>query len=115
VQRGEIAGYGISAALYAPELRVFMDRLAKNKNTSSRLRDYVYINPRIDISELESDSPVSFVPMDAVEDGIRGGMIQSQRLLSEVQKSYTPFAEGDILWAKITPCMENGKSCIANN
>ena len=92
-----------------------MDRLAKNPNISGCLRDYVHINPRIDVSELESDSPVSFVPMDAVEDGATGGMILSQRLLSEVKKSYTPFSEGDILWAKITPCMENGKSCIANS
>ncbi|MPM48056.1 hypothetical protein SDC9_94778 [bioreactor metagenome] len=29
-----------------------------------------------------------------------------------MQKGYTPFAEGDILWAKITPCMQNGKTCI---
>lgn len=115
VRRGEIAGYGISAAFYAPELRLFIDRLAKNPNTSGRLHDYVYINPKIDVSELESDSLVSFVPMDAVEDGIAGGMISLQRSLSEVQKGYTPFAEGDILWAKITPCMENGKSCIANS
>lgn len=33
----------------------------------------------------------------------------------EVQKGYTPFSEGDILWAKITPCMENGKSGVARN
>jgi type I restriction enzyme S subunit len=30
--------------------------------------------------------------------------------LSQIR--YTPFAENDILWAKITPCMQNGKSCI---
>lgn len=92
-----------------------MDRLANNPNTSGCLRDYVHINPRVDVSELDPDSPVSFVPMDTVEDGIAGGMIPLQRPLLEVQKGYTPFAEGDILWAKITPCMENGKSCIANN
>ncbi len=92
-----------------------MDRLANNPNTSGCLRDYVHINPRVNVSELEPDSPVSFVPMDTVEDGITGGMIPLQRPLSEVQKGYTPFAEGDILWAKITPCMENGKSCIANS
>ena len=37
------------------------------------------------------------------------------RPLREVQKGFTPFQEGDILFAKITPCMENGKAAIARN
>ena len=36
-----------------------------------------------------------------------------QRFLGEVRKGYTYFAEGDVIFAKITPCMENGKSAIA--
>ena len=35
------------------------------------------------------------------------------RDLGEVRKGYTYFAEGDVVFAKITPCMENGKSAIA--
>lgn len=35
------------------------------------------------------------------------------RELGSVQKGYTAFQEGDILFAKITPCMENGKGCHA--
>ena len=30
-----------------------------------------------------------------------------------VRKGYTPFCEGDVLFAKITPCMENGKMAVA--
>ncbi len=115
VQRGEVERRAIGAALYAPVLRLFIDRLARSQSASGFLRDYVDINPRIDTSELEPDSPVSFIPMDAVEDGATGGVSPSSKRLAEVQKGYTPFVEGDILWAKITPCMENGKSCIANN
>jgi type I restriction enzyme S subunit len=37
------------------------------------------------------------------------------RPLREVQKGFTPFQEGDVLFAKITPCMENGKAAIARN
>ncbi|MFO1352599.1 MAG: hypothetical protein U1F68_18785 [Gammaproteobacteria bacterium] len=77
------------------------------------LRAYVEINPLVDTSGLSSDSLVSFVPMDAVDDGATGGVRLQSRALAEVQKGYTPFAEGDVLWAKITPCMQNGKSCIA--
>jgi type I restriction enzyme S subunit len=35
--------------------------------------------------------------------------------LNEVEGSYTYFAEGDVLLAKITPCFENGKLGIAKN
>ena len=62
-----------------------------------------------------SDSLCSFVPMEAVDD-ITGLIICKQtRLASEVSKGYTSFREGDVLFAKITPCMENGKVAIADN
>jgi type I restriction enzyme S subunit len=31
----------------------------------------------------------------------------------EVRKGFTYFAEGDVIFAKITPCMQNGKAAIA--
>ncbi len=40
---------------------------------------------------------------------------RSVRPVSEVAKGYTAFVEGDVLFAKITPCMENGKCTIAKN
>jgi type I restriction enzyme S subunit len=40
---------------------------------------------------------------------------KQERSLSEVEGSYTYFAEGDVLLAKITPCFENGKLGIAKN
>jgi type I restriction enzyme S subunit len=36
------------------------------------------------------------------------------RTFGEVRSGYTHFAENDVLWAKITPCMENGKSAVAS-
>ena len=32
-----------------------------------------------------------------------------------LKPNYTKFKENDLIWAKITPCMENGKSAIASN
>jgi len=57
---------------------------------------------------------VSFVPMEAL--GIQRKEIGAtvNRTLSEVQGSYTYFANGDVLLAKITPCFENGKLGIAS-
>lgn len=36
------------------------------------------------------------------------------RPYADVKKGYTIFKKGDMLWAKITPCMQNGKSCIVD-
>ena len=71
------------------------------------------INPRSFVEPVEDDWPVSFVPMAAVE--ARTGRIDLSRVrtYADVNKGYTRFAEGDVLFAKITPCMENGKIAIA--
>lgn len=53
--------------------------------------------------------------MEAVEDGATGRFHPETRRLGDVLRGYTPFADGDVLWAKITPCMQNGKSFIAQN
>jgi type I restriction enzyme S subunit len=51
--------------------------------------------------------------MSAVDD-LTGTIANAEtRPFAEVQKGYTYFEEGDVLFAKITPCMENGKSAIA--
>lgn len=66
-----------------------------------------------EISTLTDDTLVSFVDMPSVSEH---GFIAHQQYkpLSEVRTgSYTYFAEGDIIIAKITPCMENGKCAIA--
>ena len=45
-----------------------------------------------------------------------GSIVSAEiREYSEVQKGFTPFMDGDVLFAKITPCMENGKAAIARN
>jgi len=55
---------------------------------------------------------VSFVPMPAVsEDGHMD--CSDKKPYSEVRKGFTYFAEHDVLFAKITPCMENGKGAVA--
>lgn len=61
---------------------------------------------------LPDELDVSFVPMESVNEG--GGISKSEiKKLGEVRKGYTYFEENDVLFAKITPCMENGKGAIA--
>jgi len=45
-----------------------------------------------------------------------GGIVRPEtRPFGQVAKGYTFFAEGDVIFAKITPCMQNGKHAIAGN
>ena len=75
-----------------------------------RLIDVCDINPRA--QAIDDNLEVSFVAMpDVSEDGkINTGNIRSY---CEVKKGFTCFQEGDVLFAKITPCMENGKGALA--
>jgi len=61
----------------------------------------------------KDSDPVSFVPMEDL--GIDQMFLEprAERQFSQVAGSYTYFADGDVLLAKITPCFENGKLGIA--
>ena len=61
---------------------------------------------------LVSGLRVSFVPMPAVSES---GKIDASQIKAydEVKTGFTYFAENDVLFAKITPCMENGKGAVA--
>ncbi|HHO48433.1 MAG TPA: hypothetical protein ENN06_08290, partial [Desulfobacteraceae bacterium] len=70
------------------------------------------VNPRVNKSSISDDLPVSFVPMPAVGAGDGLIHVEETRLAGEVKKGFTAFQEGDVLFAKITPCMENGKMAV---
>lgn len=78
-----------------------------SKHTVS-IADLAEVNPRTYVHELKPDDLVSFIPMaDVSEEGRWHGCQECK--LKEVQSGYTAFVENDVLFAKITPCMENGK------
>ena len=56
---------------------------------------------------------MSFVPMAAVSEKDGAITHAESRPIASVSKGFTYFAEGDVIFAKITPCMQNGKSAIA--
>ena len=58
---------------------------------------------------------VSFVPMEDLGIDQKILMATQSKPLTNVVGSYTYFADGDVLLAKITPCFENGKLGIAAN
>ena len=79
------------------------------------LIEAVKLNPKPDRSSLTDETEVSFVPMAAVEAASGRMDASAVRRYVEVKKGYTHFRDGDVLFAKITPCMENGKMAVAHN
>ncbi len=84
-----------------------------------RLGEIAEINPQkseiLKNINIKSNAPfkVSFIPMNYVDD-IKGEIIKhDEKNINEVYKGYTYFKNRDIIFAKITPCMENGKCAIA--
>lgn len=78
-----------------------------------RLGTACMINPpKADISSVPKDTDVTFIPMAAVSD-VTGKVGNTEvRKLEQVSKGYTSFSSEDVLFAKITPCMENGKAAV---
>ena len=109
------------------------EMIEKEKNVLKELRDEIQIiikentnnsaNKKISFSDLVEVNPsttiakeeISLITMsDISEEGDIINKVKTQ--LKELRgKGLTPFKENDILFAKITPCMENGKGVIAKN
>jgi type I restriction enzyme S subunit len=79
------------------------------------LEEISEINPTLDLSKVNDDMEVTFLPMKAVEEMTGRFDGSCVRKLREVRKGHTSFKNGDLLFAKITPCMENGKIAIVEN
>ena len=103
--------------------KAFTGELTKNwRESNSRkeskqrisIEEVVEINPKNKKPICDDESEVSFVPMRAVCE-IKG---EVKEILFEkfkkVKKGFTYFEEDDVLFAKITPCMENGKCFVAS-
>lgn len=76
-----------------------------------KLSELALINPKTDLSMLGDTDELSFIPMEDISDYYgewHGNRVGKK---SEI-KGYTRFQNGDIVWARITPCMQNGKSAL---
>jgi type I restriction-modification system DNA methylase subunit/restriction endonuclease S subunit len=84
------------------------------KYPEKKIAEIAIINPsKSEIKDVDDNTLISFVEMASVSDE---GFIAHKvdKPLKDMRKGgYTYFAENDIIIAKITPCMENGKCAIA--
>ncbi|SPT67982.1 EcoKI restriction-modification system protein HsdS [Anaerobiospirillum thomasii] len=79
------------------------------------LDQFCKLNPnKKEINDIDDTTLVSFIPMANVSES---GDIKTSdlRQIIDVKKGFSYFKNGDVLFAKITPCMENGKGAVACN
>lgn len=74
-----------------------------------RIKDCATFSPTCDSSHLSTNSIVTFSPMDCIKNGY---FINREETYGRIASSYTTFQEGDIAFAKVTPCFENGNIAI---
>ena len=75
------------------------------------LRYVTQLNPSVPLGELNESDELTFLPMDKIKSGY---FLHNVATYSKYVPSYTVFAEGDILIAKVTPCFENGNIAVAD-
>lgn len=102
-------------ALPSAYLRKIFEPTEAKKWGRKRLDEVCEFNPRRRNFHRPTDALTSFIPMDVIDE--KTGTVLKQEVVpySKVVKGYTYFEEGDVLFAKITPCMQNGKHVIAKN
>ena len=81
----------------------------------TELREITEINPKLNFNGIRDNTEVTFLPMKSVGELTGHIDLLIIKKLSEVKKGYTSFSDGDVLFAKITPCMENGKVAIVHD
>jgi type I restriction enzyme S subunit len=77
----------------------------------SRIRNVTQLSPGYSATKPAQDEPCTVVPMELLSDDGKID-VTNQQLLCDVTSGLTLFEAGDVLFAKITPCMENGKGAF---
>ena len=102
-------GAKLNANAVSPK-ELFLSKQYKNVALSSISE----VNPTTNYPEQIINERITFLPMECISD-VYGDISKMRNGTVANAKGYTRFQENDILWAKITPCMQNGKCAIAQN
>ena len=101
--------------LKMPALTAFDGDLPEGWTMTTLGKAFQINPPKPSAKSLTNDAPISFVPMPAVDANLGIIALPLQRPFGEVRSGFTAFADDDVIMAKITPCMENGKAAIARD
>ena len=110
VNAAKITVWGADRLLQGGNNSILHSSIFQNK----KLSEVAYINPRTDLTNLANADEMSFIPMECVSDEY-GDVMELRQGKKADSKGYTKFQEDDLIWARITPCMQNGKSAIVKN
>lgn len=89
-------------------------KLISSNYNNVKLPSVAYVNPTGTFKGKDIETPISFIPMESIDE-VYSEVSKLEDTTIENASGFTKFKEGDLLWAKITPCMQNGKSAIARN
>lgn len=89
-------------------------KLISPKWDNEKLSKVAFVNPSGAYKGKTAETPISFVPMEVIDETFSEITTMDETTIEQAS-GFTKFREGDLLWAKITPCMQNGKSAIAKN
>ena len=79
-----------------------------------KLSHVAFVNPGGAYKGKPIGTSISFIPMETIDEVYSEISSQGETTIAD-STGFTKFKEGDLLWAKITPCMQNGKSAIARD
>ena len=77
-----------------------------------RVKDVVKINPK---NEYSDNTIAAFIPMEKIEATFLSKFSYTKVQWGGIKSSFTHFADGDVAFAKITPCFQNRKSIVLQN
>ena len=77
-----------------------------------RLSHVVQINPK---NKTDDNIEAAFIPMELIDATYFSSFIFEIKKWKTIKGGFTHFADGDIAFAKITPCFQNRKSMILRN
>lgn len=77
-----------------------------------RVVNLFQINPK---NDADDETMAAFIPMELIQAGYGSQYAYKEVKWKTIKKSFTHFANGDVAFAKITPCFQNRKSVIFQN
>ena len=89
-------------------------KLSSPKWDNEKLSKVAFVNPSGAYKGKTAEKPISFVPMEVIDETFSEITTMDETTIEQAS-GFTKFRDGDLLWAKITPCMQNGQSAIAKN
>ena len=87
-------------------------KLVSGKYENVKLSSCAWVNPNTSFRGMDADTLISFIPMEVIDECYCEVTSLLKKPIAD-SSGFTKFQNDDLLWAKITPCMQNGKSVVA--